>query len=150
MKRTTGLLAGAMLGVTLMLGAPSASAQAPTLKAGAPCGATSATAVPDNAVEPKSGRKFVLQYPCDLKKNEKVTVSDPVTTFALCRIRSGLCAVRKDAASKRSGNRIWRVYKRADGAALQFLKWPRIFHAAGRRSNRVEDRGGGIQFQRYQ
>jgi len=26
-----------------------------------------------NAVEPKTGRKFFLDYPCDLKKNEKVT-----------------------------------------------------------------------------
>src|SRR5262245_66320651 len=27
-----------------------------------------------NAVEPKTGRKFFLDYPCDLKPNEKVTV----------------------------------------------------------------------------
>src|SRR6185436_15292140 len=74
MKRTTGLLAGAILGVTLMSGCLSAPTQAPATKAGAACGATSATAVPDNAVEPKSGRKFILQYPCDLKKNEKVTL----------------------------------------------------------------------------
>ena len=46
----------------------------PATKAGAACGATSTVAVPDNAVEPKSGRKFVLQYPCDLKKGEKVTL----------------------------------------------------------------------------
>jgi hypothetical protein len=55
------------------------SAQAPAAKAGATkagaaCGATSKTATPDNAVEPKSGRKFVLQYPCDLKPGEKVTL----------------------------------------------------------------------------
>src|SRR4051812_2478668 len=66
-----GVAAAAML-----LGA-SAQAQAPkpaVTYAGAACGATSAVAVPDNAVEPKSGRKFVLQYPCDLKKGEKVTL----------------------------------------------------------------------------
>ena len=51
-----------------------APAKAAVTHAGAACGATSATAVPDNAVEPKSGRKFVLQYPCDLKKGEKVTL----------------------------------------------------------------------------
>jgi hypothetical protein len=28
---------------------------------------------PGNATEPKTGRKFFLDYPCDLKKNEKVT-----------------------------------------------------------------------------
>ena len=78
MKQTTGLIAGAMFIVTLT-SANSALAEAST-KAGAPCGATSATsaagatATPDNAVEPKSGRKFVLQYPCDLKKNEKVVL----------------------------------------------------------------------------
>ena len=27
-----------------------------------------------NATEPKSGRKFFLDYPCDLKKNEKVVL----------------------------------------------------------------------------
>ena len=70
MKRTLGLVAGA---ACLLIGA-SVSAQAPATKAGATCGATSQTAVPDNAVEPKSGRKFVLQYPCDLKKGEKVTL----------------------------------------------------------------------------
>jgi len=69
-----GLLAGAMLGLTFTSGAPSALAQAPTTKAGAPCGATSAAAVPNNAVEPKSGRQFILQYPCDLKENEKVVL----------------------------------------------------------------------------
>ena len=74
MKRTTGLLAGAILGVTLMSCTLAPEPQAAAAKAGAPCGATSATAVPDNAVEPKSGRRFVLQYPCDLKKNEKVTL----------------------------------------------------------------------------
>lgn len=76
MKRTTGLLAGAMLGATLLSGclSPQPQTQLATTKAGAACGATSAVAVPDNAVEPKSGRKFVLQYPCDLKKNEKVTL----------------------------------------------------------------------------
>src|SRR5262245_48980194 len=80
MKRTTGLLAGAILGMTLRAGASStidqapALAQAPTTKAGAACGATSATAVPNNAVEPKSGRQFILQYPCDLRANEKVVL----------------------------------------------------------------------------
>jgi pimeloyl-ACP methyl ester carboxylesterase len=74
MKRTTGLFAGAMLGLTLMSGAPSALAQTPATKAGAACGATSATAVPNNAVEPKSGRQFILQYPCDLKADEKVVL----------------------------------------------------------------------------
>ena len=39
MKRITGLLAGAMLGLTFMSGAHAALAQAPTTKAGAPCGA---------------------------------------------------------------------------------------------------------------
>lgn len=74
MKRTTGLLVSAILGVALTSCALSPQDQAPAVKAGAACGATSATAVPDNAVEPKSGRTFVLQYPCDLKKNEKVTL----------------------------------------------------------------------------
>ena len=74
MKRTRGLLAGAMLGLTFTLGAHPALAQAPATKAGAPCGATSATAVPNNAVEPKSGRQFILQYPCDLKENEQVVL----------------------------------------------------------------------------
>jgi len=74
MKRITGLFAGAMLGLTFTSGAHSALAQAPTTKAGAPCGATSATAVPNNAAEPKSGRQFILQYPCDLKENEKVVL----------------------------------------------------------------------------
>ncbi|HEY7799718.1 MAG TPA: hypothetical protein VIA80_13195, partial [Hyphomonadaceae bacterium] len=74
MKRTTGLFAGAMLGLTLATGAPSAVAQAPATKAGATCGAKSDPAVPNNATEPKSGRQFVLQYPCDLKKDEKVVL----------------------------------------------------------------------------
>ena len=72
MKRTTGLLAGALFGMTLT-SAHSVLADAPT-KAGAACGATSVIATPDNAVEPKSGRKFVLQYPCDLKKNDKIVL----------------------------------------------------------------------------
>jgi pimeloyl-ACP methyl ester carboxylesterase len=74
MKRTTGLLAGALLGVALMSGAPFALAQAPATKAGAACGAKSDPAVPNNATEPKSGRQFVLQYPCDLKADEKVVL----------------------------------------------------------------------------
>src|SRR5262245_26801972 len=72
MKRTTGLLAGAMLGAMFLSGCQ--TPQAATQTAATKGGATSAVAVPDNAVEPKSGRKFVLQYPCDLKKNEKVTL----------------------------------------------------------------------------
>jgi hypothetical protein len=72
MRRTTGLVAGAMFCV-MFASANFAFAESVT-KAGAPCGATSAVATPDNAVEPKSGRKFVLQYPCDLKKNEKVVL----------------------------------------------------------------------------
>ena len=74
MKRTTVLLAGAMLGAMLMSGCQPAPTRATALKAGATCGATSATAVAADAVEPKSGRKFVLQYPCDLKKNEKLVL----------------------------------------------------------------------------
>ena len=71
--KTTRWLAGVMLGVVLA-SAQAAAADSPMLKAGAPCGATSDPATPDNAVEPKSGRKFVLQYPCDLKRNEKVVL----------------------------------------------------------------------------
>jgi pimeloyl-ACP methyl ester carboxylesterase len=74
MKRIMGLLAAASLGVTLVSGAPSALAQAPATKAGAACGATSAAAVANNAVEPKSGRQFVLQYPCDLQHDEQVVL----------------------------------------------------------------------------
>jgi hypothetical protein len=66
----------ALAGTTALAAFGLAHAQAPAAKthAGAACGATSALAVPDNAVEPKSGRKFVLQYPCDLKPNEMVTL----------------------------------------------------------------------------
>jgi hypothetical protein len=76
MKRTTGLLAGLMLGATMLAGCQSVQSQAqtPTLRAGAACGATSETAVPDNAVEPISGRQFILQYPCDLKKGEEIVL----------------------------------------------------------------------------
>ncbi|HEX5007700.1 MAG TPA: hypothetical protein VFV70_11335 [Hyphomonadaceae bacterium] len=74
MKRTVGLLACAMLGAALVSGAPDATAQAATTKAGAACGAKSDPAVPNNAVEPKSGRQFVLQYPCDLKADEQVVL----------------------------------------------------------------------------
>jgi hypothetical protein len=78
MQRTLGVIAGAACLLVGAAVAPLAVAQAPAkpaaTKAGATCGATSAVAVPDNAVEPKSGRKFVLQYPCDLKKGEKVTL----------------------------------------------------------------------------
>jgi pimeloyl-ACP methyl ester carboxylesterase len=74
MKRTMGLIACAMLGATLVSGAPSATAQAQATKAGAACGAKSDPAVPNNATEPKSGRQFILQYPCDLKKDEKVVL----------------------------------------------------------------------------
>src|SRR3954449_3237354 len=77
MKRMIG--GGAVAATLVGIGVVGAGAQAQAPKpavthAGAACGATSATAVPDNAVEPKSGRKFVLQYPCDLKKGEKVTL----------------------------------------------------------------------------
>ena len=75
MNRTMWAVVAAV--VVLSAGAavgPSAEAQTPATKAGAACGATSRTAVPDNAVEPKSGRKFILQYPCDLKPGEPVTL----------------------------------------------------------------------------
>ena len=65
--------AAAGIGLMLLAGSGTSLAQPKTV-AGAACGATSKEAVPDNATEPKSGRKFVLQYPCDLKPNEKVTL----------------------------------------------------------------------------
>ncbi len=43
--------------------------------AGANCGGLEPkTAAPANAVEPKSGRQFYLEYPCDLKTGELVTL----------------------------------------------------------------------------
>lgn len=63
----------AALGLAFVATAVAGQSQPKTI-AGAACGATSKTATPDNAVEPKSGRTFVLQYPCDLKANEKITL----------------------------------------------------------------------------
>jgi len=71
MKRT---IFGLTVSAVLLAFGPGAVAQAPVTKAGAACGATSVAAVPDNATEPKSGRKFVLQFPCDLRPNEPVTL----------------------------------------------------------------------------
>ena len=73
MLKTMGAVAAAGLGLALLAGSGTGLAQPKTV-AGAQCGATSQAAVPDNATEPKSGRKFVLQFPCDLKANEKVTL----------------------------------------------------------------------------
>jgi hypothetical protein len=55
--------------VSLMLfGAPAASAQQPVRLLGASC-----TAGTGQVTEPKTGRTFLLDYPCDLKAGEKVT-----------------------------------------------------------------------------
>ena len=73
MQRLMGV--GAVLALCAGLaGAAAAQPKAAATKAGAACGATSKTPVTDNATEPKSGRKFILQYPCDLKPGEKVTL----------------------------------------------------------------------------
>jgi hypothetical protein len=64
---------GALIGVCAALGGV-AAAQQPLTKAGAACGATSLPATRDNATEPKSGRTFILQFPCDLRPNEPITL----------------------------------------------------------------------------
>jgi len=54
--------------------APSLAANGGSV-AGAKCGVLEAkVAAPANAVEPKSGRQFYLEYPCDLKAGEQVTL----------------------------------------------------------------------------
>ncbi|MDQ0465141.1 hypothetical protein QO010_002925 [Caulobacter ginsengisoli] len=72
----------ALIGLALGFAAPAMAA--PDVRAGVTCesppplhchGADCASALilePGNAVEPKSGRKFFLDYPCDLKPGEKV------------------------------------------------------------------------------
>lgn len=74
MKPISILAAAAVLMGAVGLAGMAPQSQAPRTVAGAACGATSETAVPDNATEPKSGRKFILQFPCDLKPDEKVTL----------------------------------------------------------------------------
>jgi hypothetical protein len=74
---------------SIVLGAVAAAAALPvaaaTQIAGTPCESPAALHCPDtgcpaelisnlgNAVEPKTGRRFFLDYPCDLKPGEKVT-----------------------------------------------------------------------------
>src|SRR5215207_6001647 len=76
-----GIILGVALGAAAIAGGPAAARElmgvACSTPAPAHCadsGCTSAdTANLGNAVEAKSGRKFFLDYPCDLKANEKVT-----------------------------------------------------------------------------
>lgn len=81
--KTMHRIAGLMLGATGLALAGSAG-QAQSTLAGAACANPPALHCPDkdcpntliaelgNATEPKTGRKFFLDFPCDLKKNEKV------------------------------------------------------------------------------
>jgi poly(3-hydroxybutyrate) depolymerase len=74
----------ALIAAGMMLLAATAAAQ-PGKRSGATCSAPPRLDCPQanckvdqvraegNAVEPKSGRKFFLDYPCDLKPNEEVT-----------------------------------------------------------------------------
>src|SRR5262245_17982044 len=64
------LAAGALL-AACQTAAPSAGSNGGSV-AGAKCGGFTGTATA-NATEPKSGRQFFLEYPCDLKPGEKVT-----------------------------------------------------------------------------
>ena len=71
--------------VLLLAAAFCAQAKKPIELAGVACQTPAPMRCPDancpgplvveqgTAVEPKTGRKFFLDYPCDLKKNEKVT-----------------------------------------------------------------------------
>jgi len=53
----------------MVITANSAAAQQPVRLMGAPCTAT----VADMVTEPRTGRTYMLDYPCDLKAGEKVT-----------------------------------------------------------------------------
>lgn len=65
----------AMLLAACQSGPPSSEAASVASVAGAQCGAFGGdVTTPPNAVEPKSGREFFLEYPCDLKAGEQVTL----------------------------------------------------------------------------
>ena len=67
------MIAALALASVFAIGVDPAAAQ-PKQVAGASCGAVSATtASPGNAKDPKTGRQFFLEFPCDLKAGEKVT-----------------------------------------------------------------------------
>jgi len=69
-----GLAGAALMAASLAQAQQPAPAAGGRTMAGAACGATSKPSTPDNATESKSGRKFILQFPCDLKPDEKVTL----------------------------------------------------------------------------
>lgn len=77
-----GLLAGWALGAAAFLAQPAAAKELMGLACSSPapvhCADTGCTAAeltnPGNATEAKTGRKFFLDYPCDLKPGEKVTL----------------------------------------------------------------------------
>jgi hypothetical protein len=83
MSQVTYLKTLGLAGVTAMLA--SCAASAPKQIAGVSCQSPPPLHCPDencpadlianmgNAVDPKTGRKFFLDYPCDLKRDEKVT-----------------------------------------------------------------------------
>jgi pimeloyl-ACP methyl ester carboxylesterase len=62
-------LAAVGMGIFVVAHAATALAQQPARLLGAPCTATADAAV----TEPKTGRTYLLDYPCDLKAGEKLT-----------------------------------------------------------------------------
>jgi hypothetical protein len=95
----------AAIGVAIAVAAPVGSAvvsRQPKTIAGAACGATSSTATPDNAIEPRSGRKFVLQFPCDLEAGDDVTVIPEASPVAQ-KFGCGSRVARPDVVDTRPG-----------------------------------------------
>src|SRR5687768_16542907 len=82
----TRIAIAGLAGTAIALAAGASMAQAPRTLAGVACTTPApqrcpdagcpgtVTSAPGNAVEPKTGRAFYLDYPCDLKPGEKVTV----------------------------------------------------------------------------
>ena len=81
MRRITVLALAAVAGLLATAGSASArdylgthcSTPRPLRCAGEACATSGALGELGNATETKSGRKFFLDYPCDLKPGEKVT-----------------------------------------------------------------------------
>src|SRR3569623_1315525 len=77
--RMNGLLAGLALGAALFAGSQASARDvlgvACTTPPPAHCSGEACVPMlsgPGNATDPKTGRKFWLDYPCDLKPNDKV------------------------------------------------------------------------------